>query len=108
MKEVKLFPVLYSWGEEKPERHPTWPRYVPWGFIAKHEQQCFSNHSQTPKRLAERGGLSLQEMIAVVSDKGYREVPKWTNDEAAEWINSKVKEWAGEPDSFDDAEGIEE
>ena len=27
------------------------------------------------------------------SDKGYREVPKMSLDQAAEWVNTKVAEW---------------
>jgi hypothetical protein len=89
----RAYPVLYGPGSEKPKGHPTWPLTVPWDFIAEHEQQCQHNHSQTATRLAERGGLGLLEIVAVVSGKAYREIPRMTNDQAAEWVNTEVAEW---------------
>ena len=41
------------------------PREVPWAFVAEHAEWCQHNHDQTPERLAERGGLSPEEMLAV-------------------------------------------
>lgn len=42
---------------------------LPWDMIAPHEKQALRNHSQTLKRLAERGGLSAGEALAVL--EGY-------------------------------------
>lgn len=39
---------------------------VPWAMIAPHEKQAYLNHSQTLKRLAERGGLAASEAVAVI------------------------------------------
>lgn len=44
---------------------------LPWDMIADHEKQAQNNHSQTLARLAERGGLSASEAVAVLEDRGY-------------------------------------
>lgn len=69
-----MFPVLLDYNERK--AHPEWPREVPWDFVAPHEQQAKDNHSQTLQRLAERGGLGLDEMLAVVTGRRWRDVEK--------------------------------
>ena len=43
--------------------------YVPWDFVAQHKQQAEKNHGQTLTRLAERGGLSVSELCAVIEDR---------------------------------------
>ena len=43
------------------------PASVPWSFVAPHEAQAKSNHDQTLVRLAQRGGLSPGELLAVVT-----------------------------------------
>lgn len=52
---------------------------IPWGLIAPHEKQALKNHGQTLKRLAERGGLSFCEALAVLEDR------QWRNTDNA-WI----------------------
>ncbi len=47
---------------------------VPWGLIANHRDQCIRNHGQTPERLAERGGLSPSEMVAIIEDRPWRDL----------------------------------
>jgi len=42
---------------------------LPWAMIAPHEQQAVKNHSQSLKRLAERGGLSPEEAYNVLTGK---------------------------------------
>ncbi len=93
MSDPETFPVLYGAGCEKPKNHPTWPLSVPFGFIAEHAQQCRRNHSQTPQRLAERGGLALKEMIAVIHNMPYERVPRMTDDEMAGLIRAFVADW---------------
>lgn len=44
---------------------------LPWEMIAPHEEQARENHSQTLKRLAERGGLSPTEALAILDDRKY-------------------------------------
>ena len=45
---------------------------IPWGLISQHEEQAYKNHGQTLKRLAERGGLSFCEALAVLEDRQWR------------------------------------
>ena len=47
---------------------------IPWAMIAPHDAQAQRNHSQTLKRLAERGGLSAEEACAVLEDRGYHDI----------------------------------
>jgi hypothetical protein len=42
---------------------------IPWKAITPHEKQALSNHGQTLKRLAERGGLDWVEALAVMEDR---------------------------------------
>lgn len=46
---------------------------VPWSFIAPHSERAEKNHGQTLERLAERGGLSALEMLAVVLDLSWND-----------------------------------
>lgn len=49
------------------------PMSVPWSLLAPHEAQAQRNHGgQSLERLAERGGLSLCEMCAVIEDRRWR------------------------------------
>jgi hypothetical protein len=45
---------------------------VPWQLLAPHESQALRNHSQTLKRLAERGGLAPCEAVAILEDRPWR------------------------------------
>lgn len=42
---------------------------IPWSVIEPHEKQAHRNHSQTLKRLAERGGLSWTEAFLALTDQ---------------------------------------
>jgi hypothetical protein len=73
----KRFPVLRYTGFTSEERALLETLTdVPWAFVEEHEQQALRNHSQTVKRLAERGGLSLWELWCVVHDCEWPE--KWS------------------------------
>jgi len=63
---------------------------VPWDFIAPHERQAHRNHYQSLKRLAERGGLSVCEALAVVEGRQWHRMDQV--DAASQLIN-KVREW---------------
>ncbi len=47
---------------------------IPWSLITPHEKQAKSNHDQSLKRIAERGGLDPLEAVAVIEDKSWREL----------------------------------
>lgn len=42
--------------------------YIPYEVLIPHEKQAIYNHSQTLKRLAERGGLSWYEILCILQD----------------------------------------
>lgn len=42
---------------------------LPWDMIAPHEKQAYANHSQSLKRLDERGGLDAGEALAVLEGR---------------------------------------
>ena len=58
---MKRFPVLNQ-QNCRPEKRKTMPRSVLWEFVEKFREQAEDNHDQTLERLAERGGLSPEEM----------------------------------------------
>lgn len=62
------FRILFQGGEAHfaLKSHPEWPRFVPWEFIAPHNDQALHNHDQTLDRLNQRGGLAPEEMLAVI------------------------------------------
>ncbi len=45
---------------------------LPWNMLANHEKQALINHGQTLDRLAQRGGLSPCEALAILSDRPWR------------------------------------
>jgi hypothetical protein len=44
---------------------------IRWSVIAGHERQAMINHGQTLARLAERGGLSPAEAVAIIEDRKF-------------------------------------
>lgn len=65
---------------------------VPWAFLAPHEAQAQRNHSQSLKRLAERGGLAACEAIDIVKGLRWNTTKFNAEDNARELINM-VREW---------------
>ena len=68
---------------------------IPWEAIAPHEKQAMSNHSQTIKRLAERGGLDWVEALAVMEDR------KWVRLDS-EFARKKVLSIVSEQENYMD------
>lgn len=58
-ERAELFPILGECG------------YVPMWIVLQHERQAQSNHGQSVRRLAERGGLSPSELCAVLEDRSF-------------------------------------
>ena len=75
-----MFPVLWDYRlKEHVEilrnaAVPFLPVCCPWALLAPHEAQAQRNHYQTLKRLAERGGLGPDEMLAVLDDRPWRQM----------------------------------
>ncbi len=72
------FPVLWPHRRSEVEKLEALgcPRSVPWAIVAPHEEQARRNHGQSLTRLAERGGLSPAELVAVLTDRSWRDV-RW-------------------------------
>lgn len=62
-------------------------RSVPWTLLDSHEGSAQRNHSQSLERLAERGGLSLSEIAAVIEDRQWRSM---TDEEALVVVTAAV------------------
>jgi hypothetical protein len=76
LTEARMFPVLWQ-GDRAfiaSLEARKCPRLVPWAFVAPHEERAQRNHSQSLERLAERGGLSPTELLAVVTDRDWTQV----------------------------------
>jgi len=65
---------------------------VPWSFVAPHERQAIKNHDQTLNTLAERGGLGLCELLAVVTGRGYYDVPIQERTDAEDHIRKMLED----------------
>lgn len=72
----RIFPILTSYSVDPREARQKGRCFVivglPWEMIAPHEEQAQRNHSQTLKRLADRGGLSECEAVAVLEDRPWK------------------------------------
>lgn len=81
----EFFPILA-------DRHCTVPqlRSIPWRMIEPQAPQAQDNHDQTLERLAERGGLSACEALAVLDGREWRPI---ASDAAAGELRRRVDEW---------------
>lgn len=66
------------------------PIAVPWAMIEPHEAWAQKNHGQTLRRLADRGGLSASEVLAVLDDRGYETIPIV---KACRELNARILAW---------------
>lgn len=89
-------PILWSYDRkeriEELQRAgiPFMPVCVPWAMLVPHEQQAQKNHSQTLKRLAERGGLSPCEALAILDDRPWKRMP---NTQACVELSERIIAW---------------
>jgi hypothetical protein len=105
-----MFPILWGYDRDKVIKKlqlagvPYMPVCMPWDMLAPHEGQARSNHGQTLARLAERGGLGPDEVLAILD--GYsvfsRRIPveKACHDlcqRIAAWVSEEVELMKAEP-----------
>jgi hypothetical protein len=74
VRDERVFPIL------QPPKGGL--RSLPWAMLEPHEYQAKANHDQSLQRLAERGGLSAIEAVAVLRGVSYREVRGMTEEAA--------------------------
>lgn len=55
-------------------------QYIPRGLLAIHEGQAWKNHGQSLSQLAQRGGLSWAEALAIIEGKNWRDAKHSEND----------------------------
>lgn len=80
----KLFPIMVGRSGHRAYA------YIPWSVIEPHEEQAKRNHSQTLARLAERGGLSACEALAVLEDREWRQIS--VEKDALKQLYAKVEQ----------------
>lgn len=68
---MKLFPIIAEYGVGVKQRTTD---YIPYAVIKSHEEQALVNHGQSLQRLAERGGLSYNEALAVLEDRRWTDI----------------------------------
>lgn len=78
---MKTFPVLNY------DQYKGAPSSVPWDLVEIGREQAQKNHYQTLERLAERGGLSPCEMIAVIENRPWKSM---TAADAVDHLNRAI------------------
>lgn len=48
-------------------------QYIPRGLVMIHEEQVWKNHGQSLSQLAQRGGLSWTEALAIIEGKSWKD-----------------------------------
>lgn len=87
-EQLRRFPILrpYGYREDREWSRRSWPVSVPWSLLEPHRLQAEKNHGQSIERLAERGGLSPQEMWCVLNDFDLGRWKEVTLEAAMEFI----------------------
>ena len=82
---IKFFPVLDN-------------KYImaPYDLVMKHQKQAFENHMQNVDRLAEHGGLSMEELYYVLSDKPFGFKTGLTPSSIESWLCEVINEYTKE------------
>jgi len=108
---ARTFPVLWQGNRVylKTLSDLGCPRSVPWAFIAEHAEWCQHNHGQSQERLAERGGLSPEEIVAVVRNTRLHvaEARDYFHDppKAVAMLKEALAVWADGPRTKEDGHG---
>lgn len=78
------FPILRT----KEEIELGFPSNVPYSTVERHSEQLRRNHSQTVERLADRGGLGVEELYCAAEKLSLSWVGKlkYSQDELLEWL----------------------
>jgi hypothetical protein len=71
MKHFTEMPIILS--KEDKKASPNSPRFIPMFLL--NEEQAQTNHMQTLQRLAERGGISPDEAIAIMDRRKWKPIP---------------------------------
>lgn len=98
---MKVFPILWSYGikTQRTLEALGCPRHIPWAMIELHGKQAYLNHSQSLERLAERGGLGVNEVVAVLEGKAYCDIVM-TEEEAVPQLFELVRTFGRRSDGI--------
>lgn len=66
------------------------PKSIPWYILAPHETQARSNHGQTLKRLAERGGLAFEEAYDILRSRRWNTKPHATPEQFVALVKERT------------------
>jgi hypothetical protein len=84
---MEKYPIQYKKNDE----------FIPFGLMLEHEDQCYINHGQSVKRLAERCGTDYLETFYILNDSKYKAPPNDKNDtyrnNARRFVLAKAYEW---------------
>jgi hypothetical protein len=69
---MKHFKVLRDY--QLRQRYPDCPQFVDWDAVASHRRQVERNHGQSLETLNSRGGLSPDELYAVLNDRKWQPI----------------------------------
>lgn len=89
--DARVFPVLNQQYNVPREKRLMFPASVPWAFAETFRKQAQRNHSQTLERLAERGGLSPDEMWLAAHGQRFQDRAPST-EECLVWLQKVVRE----------------
>lgn len=84
------FPVMNRTRGAYGDPVPGCPNSVPLALVTPHEQQALRNHSQTLKRLADRGGLSPEELYYVLRDERLPVSGFVSKEGAIQYLNTRL------------------
>lgn len=68
---------------------------VPWWLAESARAQLNRNHGQTVERLAERGGLCLQELAGALTCRSWSRLSEITERQSLAVINHRLTAWDG-------------
>ena len=60
------------------------PKSIPWSLVEPHDAQARLNHGKNLKRLSYGGGLTPQELVAVLEDASWKTTYTTPDQEAIE------------------------
>ncbi|MDQ7981891.1 hypothetical protein QYH69_32225 [Paraburkholderia sp. SARCC-3016] len=76
--EQDTFPIHPSDRTDLPFAPPS----IPFWIVEQHEAQAQRNHYQSVQRLKERKGCSWRELLAILTDRRFQDVPEMSNSAA--------------------------
>lgn len=70
---------------------PLAPPSIPFWIVERHEAQAHSNHGQTVHRLKDRQGCGWRELLAILTDRTFWDVPVMSDSAAMVEVVSIVQ-----------------